>query len=229
MSLRQKFSRGTSHNLRQIGKVCLWGPQTFGTVIERRKEGKEKRKKRKREAEREKKKKETGERKEARKEGREKAGHPYKVHSWSQCIPRTNGKWTHPHWSLCSERTQLREVLSLLCGFKDYSLTSAIYDLKAVKTGPGPFGSKRRWHTKAFHLCSTYLIPPPTPLTQDTSLPQPPGFTDWILPFLWPSYSHCRADKWPPSLLCREGSPGRHHPAERGSGRNIDVLSSHVS
>ena len=27
-----------------MGKVCLWGPQTFGTIIERRKERKEKRK-----------------------------------------------------------------------------------------------------------------------------------------------------------------------------------------
>lgn len=62
----------------------------------------------------------------------------------------------------------MREVLSLLCGFKDYSLTSAIYDLRSVKTGANPFGSKRRSQTKAFHLCSTHLI-----FHQNTSILHP--------------------------------------------------------
>ena len=53
MSLGRKFSRGISHNLRQIGKVCLWRPQTFGAIIETRKEGRKRKRKEEKERGRE--------------------------------------------------------------------------------------------------------------------------------------------------------------------------------
>lgn len=45
-----------------------------------------------------------------------------------------------------------------MCTFKDYSLTSAICDLRSVKTGPQPFGSKGCTRTKGFHLGSRDVI-----------------------------------------------------------------------
>ena len=59
------------------------------------------------------------------------------------------------------EKAPMREFLSLLSTFKDYSLTPAIYDLRAVKPGPNPFGSEWWARTKAIHLRPTYLISRP--------------------------------------------------------------------
>lgn len=137
----------------------------------------------------------------------------YRAHPVRHFFPRTIGEGTQPPRQLRSEKTLLREGLSSLSSVKGHSVTSALDDLRSVRTGPHPL---------AAHTQKPFTFVPLTSSPSEPPAPRCPASD-------FPCALSCRSaqsqpvprEDWPPALLAKDVVMPR---PSRPSGRAVVLI-----